>query len=197
MFKQNNTTFQIDSLIITSGTIYFFEIKNYESDYYYESDWFYKNPKTEITNPLNQLSRSELLLRQLIQSIGFNIPVSASVVFINPEFTLYQAPLNKPINLPSQLIGYLNKLESIPSKLNEKHKILADKLISKHIEEPPYYSLPPFDYKQLRKGIVCAKCSSFSIFIKGMTAYVKIVTMKNRFRPRSSAVSVNLSDYFH
>ncbi len=97
MFKQNNTTFQIDSLIITSGTIYFFEIKNYESDYYYESDRFYKNPKTEITNPLHQLSRSELLLRQLIQSIGFNIPVSASVVFINPEFTLYQAPLNKPL----------------------------------------------------------------------------------------------------
>ena len=43
--KINNTTFQIDTLIIISETIYFFEVKNYEGDYYYESDRLYKKPK--------------------------------------------------------------------------------------------------------------------------------------------------------
>ena len=191
-FKQNNTTFQIDSLIITSGTIYFFEIKNFEGDYYYESDRFYKNPKTEITNPLNQLGRSELLIRQLIQSLGFNIPIAASVVFINPEFTLYQAPLNKPIILPTQLNRYLNKLESIPSKLNGKHKILADQLISKHIEEPLYNSVPSFDYDQLRKGIVCAKCSSFSILIIGKDCLCKNCNHKESV---STAVIRSVSEF--
>lgn len=36
LLKVNNTTFQIDSLIITADALYFFEIKNYEGDYYYE-----------------------------------------------------------------------------------------------------------------------------------------------------------------
>ncbi|WP_332249037.1 nuclease-related domain-containing protein [Bacillus sp. J33] len=54
LLKLNNTLFQIDSLVIFSECIYIFEVKNYEGDYFYESDRFYKKPKREITNPLNQ-----------------------------------------------------------------------------------------------------------------------------------------------
>ncbi|MET3697195.1 nuclease-like protein [Bacillus oleivorans] len=125
LLQQNNTTFQIDSLIITSETIYVFEVKNFEGDYYYESDRLYRNPNSEITNPLTQLTRSESLLRQLLKSLGFNITIKASVVFINPEFTLYQAPLNKPFIFPTQINRFLNKLNLIPSKLIKKqHMIL-------------------------------------------------------------------------
>ena len=128
LLKQNNTTFQIDSLIIHSETIYLFEVKNFEGDYYYESDRLYKKPKSEITNPLNQLYRSKSLLRQLLQNLGYNIPINASVVFINPAFTLYQTPLNKPFIFPTQINKYLKNLDSIPSRLNNKHKMLADQL---------------------------------------------------------------------
>jgi hypothetical protein len=107
LLKLNNTMFQIDSLIIIQETIYFFEVKNFEGDYYYESDRLYKKSKSEINNPLNQLNRSESLFRQLLQSLGFNIPILASVVFINPEFTLYQTPLNKPFIFPTQVNRYL------------------------------------------------------------------------------------------
>jgi len=61
LLKVNNTAFQIDSLIITAETIYFFEVKNYEGDYYYEADRFYKKAKSEVSNPLHQLVRSESL----------------------------------------------------------------------------------------------------------------------------------------
>ena len=120
LLKMNNTLFQIDSLIIISETIYFYEVKNYEGDYYYESDRIYKRPKYEIINPINQLSRSESLFRQLLHNLGYNHPVDASVVFINPEFTLYQTPLNKPFIFPTQVNRYLNNLNKIPSTLNEK-----------------------------------------------------------------------------
>ncbi|RKJ31516.1 NERD domain-containing protein, partial [Butyricicoccus sp. 1XD8-22] len=50
----NKTTFQIDSLMIGLNKAYFYEVKNYEGDFYYESEKIYKKPKTEITNPLNQ-----------------------------------------------------------------------------------------------------------------------------------------------
>lgn len=158
--------FQIDSLVI-SDNIYFFEVKNYDGDYYYESDRLYKKPKSEIINPLNQLSRSESLLRQLLQSLGYTITIYASVVFINPEFTLYQTPLNKPFIFPTQVNRYLKKLNTIPSKLNKRHKILADKLISQHIQDFPFKLLPPYDYDQLRKGIMCVECNSFSISVDG------------------------------
>ena len=168
LLRINNTTFQIDTLIIISEIIYFFEVKNYEGDYYYESDRLYKKPKTEMNNPLNQLSRSESLLRQLFQSLGFNIPIDASVVFINPEFTLYQTPLNKPFIFPTQVNRYLKNVNKIPSKVKWKNKkSLADKLISLHIIDSPFMQLPSYDYDQLRKGITCVECTSFSISVKG------------------------------
>lgn len=167
LFKINNTTFQIDSLIITSESIYLYEVKNYEGAYYYESDRFYKRPKSEKINPLDQLSRSESLLRQLLQNLGYNLAIDASVVFINPEFTLYKAPLDKPLILPNQINCYLKELNSTSLKLNGKHKMLADKLISLHILKSPYTQLPSYEYEQLQKGITCVKCNSFSISIEG------------------------------
>ncbi|WP_338035459.1 nuclease-related domain-containing protein [Halalkalibacter alkaliphilus] len=173
LLKQNNTLFQIDSLIITQESVYLFEVKNYEGDYYYDSEGFYKIPNSEITNPFNQLIRSESLLRRLFQNLGFNLPIHASVVFINPQFTLYQTPLNIPFVFPTQINRYLSKLNTTPSKLNPKHKLLADKLISLHITDSPFKMLPTYDYDLLQKGITCAKCTSFSIAIEGRKCVCK------------------------
>ncbi|CAM3626465.1 hypothetical protein GCM10009865_42680 [Aeromicrobium ponti] len=173
LLQLNNTVFQIDSLIIFSEALYLFEVKNYEGDYYFESDRLYKKPKSEITNPLNQLSRSESLLRQLLQSLGSDLPLFASIVFINSEFTLYQTPLNKPFIFPTQLKRILKDLNAIPSRLNRKHKLLADKLISRHLEESPFKLLPTYNYGQLRKGITCVECTSFLILVDGQKCICK------------------------
>ncbi|SDM44668.1 Nuclease-related domain-containing protein [Bacillus sp. OK048] len=169
LFKVNNTTFQIDSLIIFSGKIHFYEVKNLEGDYYIDSSTnsFYKKPKKEYINPLLQMSRSNSLLRQLLQNIGLNFSIDAQVVFINPEFTLYQAPLDSPIIFPTQLSSYMKKLDTTHSKLNGKDKLLADKLISLHMEENPYTNLPQYEFNQLQKGFTCEVCYSFSISVQG------------------------------
>ncbi|GGB40003.1 hypothetical protein GCM10011409_16920 [Lentibacillus populi] len=167
LLKVNNTTFQIDSLIIAHGKIYFYEVKNYEGDYYYESDKLFKrNPKVEVINPLYQLGRSESLLRQLLLSIGFNPQIDASVVFINPKFTLYQAPLDKPIIFPTQVNQYIENFNAIPSKLSEKHKKVADQLLSLNNTDSPYKQIPSFYYDELRKGITCSKCHSFNLSVE-------------------------------
>ncbi|EKN71052.1 NERD domain-containing protein [Neobacillus bataviensis LMG 21833] len=171
LFKVNNTTFQIDSLIIISEKLYLYEVKNFEGDYFYvidpEADRLYKRPKKEYTNPLHQLNRCESLLRQLLHNIGFTLPIEAQVVFINPGFTLYQAPLDKPFIFPTQVNSYLKKFDMRSSRLTGKHKMLADKLISLHIEENPYTTLPQYNYEGLRKGITCELCRSFSISVQG------------------------------
>ncbi|KKE80431.1 NERD domain-containing protein [Oceanobacillus caeni] len=166
LLEINNTTFQIDSLLILQEAIYFYEVKNFEGDYYYDSDKIFKKPKTEIVNPLHQLSRSESLLRQLLLKLGYTLPIHASIVFINPTFTLYQAPLNQPIIFPTQIKNYLSHLNKTPSKLSKWHEKLADQLTSLHITDSPYKKVPSYNYNQLRKGITCFQCHSFSVSVE-------------------------------
>jgi hypothetical protein len=166
LLKVNNTTFQIDTLIIQE-TLQLFEVKNYEGDYYYESEKFYSKSATEILNPLDQSKRCECLLRQLLQKHGYNFPIEARVVFINPVFTLYQAPKNKPIIYPTQLDRLMKNLDMTPSKLNGRHKKLADLLVSLHIGKSAYSQLPTYNYDHLKKGMTCGVCNSFSISVGG------------------------------
>jgi hypothetical protein len=166
LLKSNNTTFQIDSFIIKE-TLYLFEVKNYEGDFYYQSDNFYPMNGNKIQNPLHQLNRSESLLSQLLMKHGYRIPIEAWVVFINPAFTLYQSPKNKPIIYPTQLDFFMKKLNASPSKLNGRHHKLAELLVSLHQTEFPYTGLPKYEYNQLKKGMTCNACHSFAISVNG------------------------------
>lgn len=165
--KFNNGVFQIDTLIIFQKIIQAFEVKNFEGDFFYEDGKLYIKNKTEIKDPLLQLRRSESLLRQLFQRLGFSILIEGSVVFINPEFTLYQAPLDAPIIFPTQLKRYMKTLNTTPSKLNGMHEKLADKLVSLHTEESPYETLPAYEYPKMKKGFTCKMCHSFMIIVAG------------------------------
>jgi hypothetical protein len=92
LFETNNTFFQIDSLYFTPHTIYLFEVKNYTGDFFVEGEKWYSSSRLEIKNPLFQLKRNESLFRRLLQENKFTFSVEAYVVFVNPEFHLYQAP---------------------------------------------------------------------------------------------------------
>jgi hypothetical protein len=158
-FDTNNSTLQIDTLIIAQNTVFPYEIKNQEGDYKYEAGNFYlKMSKDEIKNPLHQLNRSKLLLRPLLKNLGFPLPIEGNVTFVNPHFTLYQAPLNEPIIHPTQLNSLMKKLNELPSKLTNRHKTLADQLISMHQIDSPYTRFPPYRYEGLQKGFICEKC---------------------------------------
>lgn len=165
--EANNSKFQLDSSIIFQERIYLFEVKNYEGDFYFEGDRFYALPKKEYKNPLLQLQRSESLLRQLLENLGNRVPIKAYVVFINPQFTCYQAPLNEPIIYPNQLNHFLKKLNMLSSNLNTRHMRLAEKLVSMHQIELPYDRLPPYEFGQIKKGLSCKKCYSFLLYVNG------------------------------
>lgn len=167
LFESNNTLFQIDSLLLSPGTIYLFEVKNYEGDYYLENNRWYSKTGNEIKNPLLQLNRSESLFRRLLQDLGYNPnfgspSIEAYVIFINPDFYLYQAPLDLPVIFSTQLKRFFNKLNFKPqSKVKNPNSKLADQLLSVHLKESPYSRLPGYTYAQLKKGITCGRCHSF------------------------------------
>ncbi|MCM3566472.1 nuclease-related domain-containing protein [Neobacillus mesonae] len=163
----NNSVFQIDTTIIAQDRIFPIEVKNYEGDFFYDlkEKEFYTLAKDEIKNPLDQLKRTKTLFNPFLKKFGFNIPLDGYVTFVNPEFTLYQAPLNEPIVLPTQLKKFINKLNQLPSKLNDHHKQLAELLISMHQNNPRYKMLPSYDYHKTKKGITCCLCHSFVISV--------------------------------
>ncbi len=158
--KHNNTFFQLDTLIIAADTIYLFEIKNYEGDYLIENDLWYSIPKTEIKNPLLQLARSESLFRQLISDLGFSHSIKSYLVFINPQFTLYQVPLNMPIIFPTQLKRFFENLKINKKKINDRHFKLAYLLQSCHVRDNYPLQIPNYNYNELLKGMSCNTCHS-------------------------------------
>ena len=162
MFDYSNTLFQIDSLLFTGGCIYLFEVKNYEGDFYIEQDRWYTAPaNTEVKNPLLQLQRSESLLRRLLQKLGVKTPLKALLIFINPEFQLYQATMNLPAIFPAQINRFIDKLKLKSQPANKNHLMLADKLLSLHLEDIPYGRRFEYTFEGLEKGVKCASCQHF------------------------------------
>ncbi|HWO78679.1 MAG TPA: nuclease-related domain-containing protein [Bacillus sp. (in: firmicutes)] len=164
LLEVNNSYFQIDTVIISQGVIHLLDIKNFQGDCYLESDKLYAmTTSREYKNPLDQLKRSTTLFRQLLQNLKQNYLIEASVIFINPEFTLFQAPIDQPIILPTQVNRFLKDINKTPSKLNDGHKKLAQKLLSLHQTKNPFSMVPKYHYNQLQKGIYCKTCNSFLV----------------------------------
>ncbi|UTR09268.1 NERD domain-containing protein [Evansella sp. LMS18] len=170
LLEQNNTTFQIDTLLLSQKTIYLFEVKNFEGDYYIKNgDWFRKTTGKAITNPFHQLKRCETLLRSLLHARNIKMAIEPYLVFTNPLFTLYQTPLDLPAFFPGQLNYLLKKLNQAPSELNGSHQQLTQFLLSRHVIDSPYDRLPSYKYEELQKGVTCRMCQSFKVAISKYT----------------------------
>ncbi|QED46257.1 nuclease-related domain-containing protein [Cytobacillus dafuensis] len=160
LLESNNSVFQIDTLLITSEKIYLFEIKNYEGDFYIQGDKWYTISKSEIKNPIFQLERSGMLFRGLLQELGFSSPIESYLIFVNPDFFLYQTPLSLPIVSLAQLNRFKNKLIMNEGILKKRHSKFAEQLVSICLKESPYTRLPEYNYDQLERGVTCAYCYS-------------------------------------
>jgi hypothetical protein len=165
--ESNKSSFQLDSSLIFQETYSLFEVKNFEGEYVYDSEYFKTLSGRDIQNPLDQLKRSKLLLNQLLQPLGSKLTIDAYIIFINPQFTLYQTPPDLPFILPTQLERFMKKLDQKPSRLNQSHKNWADKLISLHQTVPSNINLPTYSYEKMNKGMTCCKCDSFLVTIFG------------------------------
>jgi hypothetical protein len=161
LLEVNGSLFQVDSLVIFQDMIYLIDVKNHEGDYYYDSSgklWTIFGK--EVKDPLLQLKRSESLMRQLLHTLGHNTTLKASVLYINPEFALFQAPKDEPIILPAQLNRFMKKLNDVKSKINVRNTKLAEKLVSLHIPVSPMAREHVYEYGELKKGVFCIGCGS-------------------------------------
>lgn len=153
-------TFQIDSLLLKRKFI-IFEVKNYEGEYFLENNRWYTLSKVEIQSPLIQLQRTEIAFRRLLKDLGINIPVEAYLVFVNPEFTLFHAPIHSSMLLPSQLNRFIQTVNRDNFGITAQDEAHAEEIISCHLDNNPFERLPNYSYQELTKGIPCSLCGKF------------------------------------
>src|SRR5699024_1757534 len=146
----------MDCLVMQDDMLYLFEVKNYEGDFLYEDgQWFVVHNKKEISDPLAQLQRSEILLKQTLHRLNLNIPVRGYLVFVHPNFQLYQAPLGKNIIYPAQLKRFLTKFCDSTIPLQQWHKNILNRLSAMHIASSRHTRLPEYNFDTLRTGVFC------------------------------------------
>lgn len=158
LYDDKGSKFQIDTFLISRFRNYLFEIKNSEGDYYYEKGKWYHNSGEEISDPLSQLQRTQRLLSRQLKEHGYNIPLEAFVIFVNPEFNLLQAPRDSPIILPAQLNRFLKSLNIGSYKLNQQQRQLSANMLSWRTHISPYQFLPSYTYDEVGKGLACGRC---------------------------------------
>lgn len=171
-FEVNNTHMQIDSLFISSEKIFFFEVKNYDGDFYIDSGRWYSTSKKEIKNPILQLERTESLLRQLFQYHQIKYRIEPYLIFVNPRFFLYNAPIGLPIIFPNQRERFVNKIASQKLKLNTRSLATGRKLLTLHTDQTPFNNLTKVNLNKINKGIYCQSCKSIFSDQKGKTLLI-------------------------
>lgn len=161
LLEHQGSLFQVDSCALASKTILHFEVKNFEGDYQIKNGNWISPTGEEKKDPLIQLKRTESLIRQYTQQLGFHCNVESYLIFINPEFYLYNPPDTPSIIYYPQLNRFLKKIQSRSLKLNKFDLKLAEKLCSHHVEESPYSRINDYSFEDLRKGILCTGCHGF------------------------------------
>lgn len=167
LLKVNNSYFQIDTTFVSQEVIRLLDVKNFEGDFCLEKDRFFLvKTGREYKNPIDQLNKCASQFRQLLQDLKLNYLVEATIIFINPEFTLYNAQVDHPIILPNQVNRFLKSINDTSSKLNDGHKKLAQQLLSLHQTKNPFSQVPNYQYEELVKKIYCKYCNSFSVSLQ-------------------------------
>ncbi|MGM0844360.1 MAG: nuclease-related domain-containing protein [Bacillota bacterium] len=167
LLEHQGSKFQIDSFALASKTIFHFEVKNFEGDYQIRDGNWISPAGEEKKDPLIQMKRTESLIRQYTQQLGFNCRVESYLIFINPEFYLYNPPANPFLIYHPQLNRFMKKIQGRSLQMNKSDFRFAEKLGSLHIEESPYSRLPEYKFEELRKGIICPGCQGFYGEISG------------------------------
>lgn len=174
LFTEKGSTFQVDALILTSGKILLFEVKNYEGNFKFNSHQFLTFSGKEIVNPLNKLDETSIKMRQLLNKWNINLQLDPVLIFVNSAFTLYNAPIDSPIIFPTQIREHFSKMNRSALLLSEKHHYLADKIMKEHQNESAFQQkFPNYTYDSLKKGLWCIKCGSPNVVITQRTSFCK------------------------
>ncbi|GAA0358529.1 hypothetical protein GCM10008932_09050 [Alkalibacterium iburiense] len=155
---------QIDFLFISAQSIYMYEVKNYQGSYVQSGDKFRSLSGSQFLNPSVQLTRTHNHFSHMLKELSCTTPIQPFVVFVNPEFTLYEAPVEDPFLFPGQLSSHFKLLNQRSDTIRKSQQRLVEKLLEESKKEATFErKLPTYHFEQLKKGLICYNCGSFAL----------------------------------
>ncbi|EKU50068.1 nuclease-related domain-containing protein [Staphylococcus massiliensis] len=184
---------EIDFLIINRNQLLLFEIKHFIGDYTFEGGDLRSSSDFRIPNPLSQLTKQSNALRQLLQQESLNLPMSAHLVFTNPNFTLTGSIPNRDhILLPTEL----HKIPSLFKRPITKDFQTRDLLQSHSLGHYPL-SQKPIKYTGVKPGIKCPGCKKVGhIYVGRRKKYVDCTFCHSRLR-RADLYLYNINELYY
>lgn len=159
LLEHQGTLTEIDCLLVFQHQLFLIEVKNYQGEFEWHSDYLYAyNTKKQYRNPVHQLQRTEMVLRDVLSSIDAIYQIHSYVVFVHPAFTLYQAEHNSPVILPTNLQAFFSRFQQVPDDLSSQHEYFVQQLEALRLPASPYTKYPEISYDQLRKDLFCKDC---------------------------------------
>jgi len=160
----------VDTSILTSNKFYMIEVKNYEGDFQFKLQHLLSFSGQEIVNPLTKLDEKATKMRKLMKKWNANLTLEPLLVFVNPAFTMYNAPIGSSIIYPTQIQAMFARMNQHTQPLSKKHYYIADKMLKEHQDESAFRrKFPDYTYDFLEKGLWCLQCSSSSLSITQRT----------------------------
>lgn len=169
LLSTRDTFYQIDALLITDNRIYLYEIKNYSGCYNFKERTIYSTSGHALQDPVAQAERKRSYLFNLLMNMGHQIEVIPLVIYINPDFYIYDFPMNKSVIFAGQLASHFKTVTGEISKPTTLSTALAEKLIRLHNDLYRPQNMPNYKLDQLQQGIVCPNCFSFKHTISRQT----------------------------
>ncbi|MGP6138583.1 MULTISPECIES: nuclease-related domain-containing protein [unclassified Jeotgalibaca] len=154
---------QIDALLLVKDSVIIYEVKNYRGDWIYGEE-SYRNGEIEIPNPMIQALRSKNNFKNFLKEIGYvGINVEVCVAFVNPDFTLYQAPAAKNVIFVSQIKNHIARHDQYPRPIAFEFHELAVALRAAALPGKAFQKqIPAYSFESLRKGVRCGSCGSLA-----------------------------------
>ena len=161
LLSSEETHYQFDSIVILSNQVNIYEVKNYTGEYSYENGGLFSKSGFNLQDPVGQVKRKKSYLHNKLLAKGYSNKINIYVVFINPDFYIYNLPPTDSILFVGQLNRHFQELSRLSQPLRSQDQKLAQALVKQHNENYRPDNLPPYHFNDLRKGILCAHCSSF------------------------------------
>ena len=160
--SSKDTHYQMDSILILNEQLIIYEVKNYTGEYCYENGSLFSKNGYSLQNPVDQVNRKKAYLNNWLLNNGYPHKTKAYVVFINPDFYIYNLPLTKSILFVGQLERHFKTLTNANESVNAQDKKLAQALANQHNGNYRPDNLPSYGFDSLKKGILCPECFSFA-----------------------------------
>lgn len=153
---------QLDAVLITEQEFTIYEVKNFEGEYYYQNGKMYHGrTRKEVFDPVYQVRNAESIVRQLVDQLGYQLTVKKYIVFVNPNFTLFEAPRDNGLILPTMIDAHFAAVNEISNPLSSTHYQFAEELKTMHKEDNSLHNVPYYDDELLKKGVTCVQCGRF------------------------------------